>query len=230
MRLGPFLAIVKADKLSLITILELMRLNGTGGITDGMKTARALLAVGKGVESEYKAQMCRKNNIHLPNISKPGDQGFFTRFGYRELHARRVAAAKYMEDAEEWAADWTPLVRVKVGSILVDSLMHVAEVQRTCMDKRTGEEVCVGSFPLIDSFLQIYFSTELQPAFFHSYEYSRGHKLGVIKLNPAIANRLAKDAVRETLHPRHLPMLVKPKPWIKHDDGGYLNNKSASLH
>ena len=131
---------MKADKLSLITILELMRLHGSGGITDGMKTARALLAVGKAVEIEYKGQMCRKNKIQIPNIVK-GDHSFFSRFGYRELHARRVAAAKYMEDAEEWTADWTPLVRVKVGSILVDALMEVATVERMGVDKRTGEKV-----------------------------------------------------------------------------------------
>lgn len=71
-----------------------------------------------------------------------------------------------------------------------------------------------------------YRSTEAQPAFFHSYEYSRGHKLGVIKLNPAVAARIAQDSLRETLHPRHLPMLVKPKPWLSDEDGGYLNNKS----
>jgi DNA-directed RNA polymerase len=132
---------VKADRLSLITILELMRLNGSGGITDGMKTARGLLAVGKGVENEYKAQMCRKNKIFLPNNPKPGEHGYFTRFGYQDLHARRVAAAKYMEDAEEWTAEWTTLVRVRIGSILVDSLMDVATVERSAIDRRTGLEV-----------------------------------------------------------------------------------------
>lgn len=83
-------------------------------------------------------------------------------------------------------------------------------------------------FLLADLFHFIAFrSTEKQPAFFHSYEYVRGQKLGVIKLNPAVANRMSLDGLRETLHPRHLPMLVKPKPWLSDEDGGYLNNKSA---
>lgn len=118
-----------------------MRLHGSGGITDGMKTARALLAVGRAVEGEYKAQMCRKNKINVPTVTRPGDHGYFTHFGYRDLHARRVTAAKYMEDAEEWTAEWTDLVRVKVGSILVDSLMDVATIDRVGTNKRTGEEV-----------------------------------------------------------------------------------------
>ncbi|KAF8841664.1 DNA/RNA polymerase [Paxillus ammoniavirescens] len=211
-RLGPFLSLVKPDKLSLITILEIMRLNSTGGINDGMKTARALLTVGRAVENEYKAQMCKRNNIAIPSQLRPGDQNFFTGLGYRDLHARRVTAAKYMEDSEEWTTEWTQLLRVRMGSILVDCLMDVATVGRTAIDKRTGEEV-----------------KEQQPAFYHAYEYVRGQKLGVIRLNPVVADRLAKDGLRETLHPRHLPMLVKPKPWLGPDQGGYLYNNSAAM-
>ena len=60
------MSLVKPEKLSLITILELMHLQGSGGVAEGMKTARALLAVGKAVEIEYKAEMCKKNIISVP--------------------------------------------------------------------------------------------------------------------------------------------------------------------
>jgi DNA-directed RNA polymerase, mitochondrial len=148
--MGPFLTLLKPDRLSIITILEVMRLHGSGGVSDGMKTARALLQVGKSVEGAYRAEMCRKNNIHVPNFnhgsstaSTPtgSDHGWFSLFGYHHLHARRVTARKYMEDSEEWTSTWTQSVRVKVGSILVDSLMNVATVERTGLDKRTGEQV-----------------------------------------------------------------------------------------
>ena len=36
---------------------------------------------------------------------------------------------------------------------------------------------------------------------------------------------MAKESLREALHPRHLPMLVQPKRWISYNDGGYLYNK-----
>ncbi|KAI0270564.1 DNA/RNA polymerase [Gloeopeniophorella convolvens] len=208
-RLVPFLSLIKPDKLSLITILEIMRLQGTGGVADGMKTARGLVAVGRAVELEYKAQMCKKNNITVPSSTRSGEQGFFSRFSYQDLHARRVTARKYMEDAEEWTSEWTQVLRVRVGSFLVDRLMEVAKVIRTGRDKRTGEPV-----------------EEEQPAFTHSYEYLRGYKLGVLKLNPAVAERMAKDSMRDTMHPRHLPMLVKPKPWLNYNEGGYIYNKS----
>ena len=148
MRLSSFLSLLKPDTLSLITILEVMRLHGTGGIHDGMKTGRALIQVGKAVEMEYKAEMCRKNNIQLPSSGHSLGLGggsakldFFSKFGYKDLQARRVAARKYMEDSEEWTSTWTQSVRVKVGSILVDALMGVAKLQRTAVDKRTGKEV-----------------------------------------------------------------------------------------
>ena len=210
--LGPFLALIKPEKLSLITILEIMRLQGTGGVADGMKTARGLVSVGKVVELEYKAQMCKKNNISVPSATRASESGFFSRRSYNELHALRVTARKYMEDAEEWTSDWTQVLRVRVGSFLVDRLMDVAKVIRTGTNKRTGELV-----------------EEEQPAFTHSYEYLRGYKLGVIKLNPVVAERMAKDSLRETMHPRHLPMLVKPKPWLSYNDGGYIYNKSAYI-
>ena len=70
------------------------------------------------------------------------------------------------------------------------------------------------------------FSTELQPAFYNAYEYQRGQKLGVLKLNAGISERLAKDSLSQTIHPRHLPMLVKPRPWLSYCDGGYIYNKS----
>ena len=139
--MSPFLTLLKPEKLSLITILELMNLHGTGGVSDGMKTARALLGVGRAVELEHKAQMCKRNNIAIPQsqYSRP-DTSLFTRLGYRDLQARRVAARKYMEDSEDWTSDWSQLVRVKVGGFLVDCLMDVATITRSMTDDM-GEEI-----------------------------------------------------------------------------------------
>lgn len=141
-QLAPFLSLIKPEKLSLITILELMHLQGTGGVSDGMKTARAILAVGKAVEIEHKAEICKRNHITVPIASgRPNATSLFSNLGYRALHERRVTAAKYMEDAEDWTSEWTQIVRVRVGSFLVDALMDVATVNRTATDRRTGEQV-----------------------------------------------------------------------------------------
>lgn len=156
--LGPYLLLVNAERLSLITILEIMRLQGSGGLNDGMKTTRALLAVGMGVEIEYKAQMCKKHNIQIPTTparaSGSSDVKFFSEFGYRNLHERRVAAAQHMMDGEGWTAGWTQAVRSKVGGILVDCMMDTAEVTRTAISKETGEMMLVlGCIMLMKEYL-----------------------------------------------------------------------------
>ena len=142
--LSPFLRLLSPEKLSLITIMEVMHLHNSGGVQDGMKTARALLSVGRAVEAEYRAEMCKKNNISLPVPSstapRAGAQNVFTADGYKDLYARRVTARKYMEDAEEWTSEWGQLIRVKVGSFLVDCIMDVATVTRTAKDKQ-GERM-----------------------------------------------------------------------------------------
>ncbi|KAH8107638.1 DNA/RNA polymerase [Cristinia sonorae] len=209
----PFLTLLKPEKMSLLTILEILYMQGSGGLHEGMKTARTLISIGKAVEQEYKTEMCKRNNITIPSMPQRGEQnGYFSGYAYQNLHARRVAARRFMEDAEEWTSEWSQGIRVKVGSFLVDNLMAVAMVTRTGVDKKTGKEV-----------------SEEQPAFFHSYEYMRGHKLGVIKLNHLVSERMAKDSIKETIHPRHLPMLVKPKPWVSDSDGGYLYNKTSVM-
>ncbi|KAG6812715.1 hypothetical protein H0H92_001076 [Tricholoma furcatifolium] len=210
-QLAPYLSLVDAERLSILTILEVMRLQGTGGVHDGMKTTRALVAIGRAVEVEYKGMVCRSNKIHVPAAPRANVTGYFTTMGYKSLQQRRIAAAKVMEDGEAWTADWTQLVRSKVGGILVECLMDVAEVTRTGVDKN-GTRI-----------------SEVQPAFYHTYEYLRGQKLGVIRLNPVVSARLATDQIATAVHPRYLPMLVKPKPWVGYKNGGYLNSQNSAM-
>lgn len=57
---GPFLQLLSAEKLSAITILELLRQNGGGGVGEGVKTTRAVLSIGKAVENEYNSEQLKK--------------------------------------------------------------------------------------------------------------------------------------------------------------------------
>jgi DNA-directed RNA polymerase len=51
--------------------------------------------------------------------------------------------------------------------------------------------------------------------------------LGVIKVNSAVTDRLAKDPLSGTIHPRYLPMLIPPKPWVGPNEGGYLFSRGS---
>jgi DNA-directed RNA polymerase, mitochondrial len=157
--IGPFLALVRPEKLSLLTILEIMRLQGSGGVIQGMKMTRALIAVGKAVENEYKVEMCKSHDIPVPQFFGRRGDGVFSTFGYNHLHQRRVAAAATHEDGEEWTAAWTQVARAKVGAVLVECLMDVAQIERTSVNRETGETMYVWSFPWpkIDRLAQLFF-------------------------------------------------------------------------
>ncbi|GJN93218.1 hypothetical protein Rhopal_006265-T1 [Rhodotorula paludigena] len=215
----PFLRLLAPDKLALITIVELMRLCGGGseGVTGGIKAARAILTVGRAVENEYHAEALKEGfsnkqlQQEIDRISEQGVIGADGRLQNRSAEEslgilwRRELAKREKEGDTSWRPTWTQTIRAKVGSILVTALMDVAKVERTVRVPDTGEVI-----------------TELQPAFSHAYQYVRGLKLGIIKVNHAVAERMDQDPLRITLHPRFLPMLVKPKPWLSWNSGSYL--------
>lgn len=62
----------------------------------------------------------------------------------------------------------------------------------------------------------------MQPAFYHSYQYVRGNKLGVIKCNEALLARLEVDPMASILHPRQLPMVIPPRMWQDRKTGCYI--------
>ncbi len=223
--LSQYLVLVRPERLSLITIMEIMRLQGSGGVSQGMKTTRALVGIGRAIEAEYKAQMCKKNNIALPPLKHSAEPGYFSGLGYTNLLERRVVAARHIMDSEAWTSNWTQVTRSQVGGLVIDCLMDVAKVVRTAMDKKTGEVMYVLSFVVILTSTHCCSSSEEQPAFYHTYEHQRGQKLGVIRFNQVLAEAMAKDNLRTTLHPRHLPMLVPPRPWVGPESGGYYYNK-----
>ena len=55
-----------------------------------------------------------------------------------------------------------------------------------------------------------------------SEEQSTASAWCVIQFNPTVAEHMSKDLIAEMLHLRHLPMLVKPKPWLCYNNSGYL--------
>lgn len=212
-QLYPFLRLLPPSKMAMLAIIELMRMQGITGVADGVKTTRALLAVGKAVETEYTASMMQKH----PEIFVQA------RHAQQLLGQRKLVDLAVRRDIKAWhercehdhvettIPKWTQTIRARVGSFLVDNLMEVATVTRRARD-RDGE-----------------LWEEEQPAFYSAYEYIQGKKLGVIRLNEVVSQRLDKESVRETLHPRQLPMLVPPRPWLTHDSGGYFSVKMSAM-
>lgn len=206
----PFLQLLPPSKLAMMTILELMRLHATS-TTDGMKTAHAVVQIGKAVEREHFVNLLRKDPKWL--AKKRAAQNKLHEGGLSNYQLRRELAKSYIDDPlrDAQTITWTTNIRARVGSYLIQQLMEVATVKRSAKD-RDGVKW-----------------DEEQPAFYSAYQYVQGKRLGVLRLNDVVRHRLARDNTMDTLHPRHLPMLVPPNPWIRYDSGGYLSVKTKAL-
>ncbi|KAG8949604.1 DNA-directed RNA polymerase [Tulasnella sp. 408] len=212
--LAPFLSCLTPDVLASITVMEVMSLPSTGGVEGGMKTTRALLDVGKAVEAEYQARILRRNG--LPEKTNNGPARTMSHQSLSSLLERRAQREAVRSEADkkkrrpDVLLEWSAPIRLKVGAFLVDHLVKIAKVEATKTENGITHK-------------------QEQEAFYHCYEHMRGMKIGVIRLNRIVAEQLEHDPVTPLVHPRQLPMLVPPRPWIDPQDGGYLTGRAAAM-
>lgn len=151
-----YLRLLTPDRLSLVTILEIMRLGNSGGVSDGMKTARALISVGKAVETEYRASVLQgiigdatgdwMRSIGGQDSARP-DQGPAIRTAWdrigksvgaedADVHAGLNRLDDFTLDAlrKVWTPDWTAAKYLAIGSFLVRALIDTAKVTRYMKD------------------------------------------------------------------------------------------------
>ncbi|CAG8708834.1 7870_t:CDS:10, partial [Funneliformis mosseae] len=202
----------KETLLTAITILELLRQHGVGGVIEGMKTTRAVLSIGKAVENEYNSEQLKKKQNRNSAFKKDLNvHELFSSGKLFNMAIRREAAKIETKDMEtNWNPEWPITVRAKVISIKYSNasmLLECANIPTTTINHETNEEICMEA-----------------PAFYHSYIQHRGKRIGVIKLNPQLIQYLSKEPVRDSVHPRMLPMLVHPRPWLTFNSGGYLTS------
>ncbi|KAK6456130.1 mitochondrial DNA-directed RNA polymerase [Scheffersomyces xylosifermentans] len=198
---APYFVLVPPEKMCVITILELLKLNSTGGIVDGMRAARALISVGKAVELEHKSQSLLKSEMKA-----------FSKKVKSTKQWKRILSNKksnYIENPDE-STDWSYTVYAKLGAVLTNLLLFVAKVPVKGQNPSTGKSI-----------------TGSQPAFFHTYQFLNGQKLGVIKLHKEIVKQLAGRSMSNCVQPQLLPMLVAPREWNSYNDGGYLYSRST---
>ncbi|KAF7725888.1 DNA-directed RNA polymerase [Apophysomyces ossiformis] len=227
---APFLKLLPPEKLAIITILELLRLHNSSGIADGMKTARAVIDVGKAVEMEYNATQMKKASHKLlarnQEVHSLFASGKLFNMAVRKAHMKLTREQESMRDLVEssegdtgvavGSGDWTPVwpstIRAKVGSVLTSLLIDAAKIPVPSRNPETGEKII-----------------ENIPAFFHTYQYVRGKRVGIVKFSEPLTDLLSREPVRDTLHPRMLPMIVHPRPWLSYNSGGYLSAKSTCM-
>lgn len=209
---GPFLQILPVEKLSAITILNsinyiCIKKPAKVGIT----IAGLLKSVGNAVEEESCAQIIR--NEGDSRLWKSIDRDERIRKLSRMIMNRRKprASAELLEQAasnveRHESLKWADTIKVRIGAVLVSHLIQSAKIGVSSKDFTSGME-----------------ARESQPAFIHSYRYFKGHRLGVIRFNKALAQKLAEEPVA-CVFAKCLPMIVEPKPWVGYRDGAFLQH------
>ncbi|CCF57348.1 hypothetical protein KAFR_0C03560 [Kazachstania africana CBS 2517] len=200
---APYLALVNPEKMCVIAILEILKLNSTGGIIEGMRTARALISVGKAIEMEFRSEQLLKNESYIfKDVNKKSPEfKTYLRKAKKSFRSSKIEQAKIV---------WPQSIRAKVGSILVSILIHVAKVEIEGIDPITHQKI---------------FGTA--PAFSHSYQYHNGSKLGVIRIHKSLVQQLDGERLMASVQPQLLPMLVEPRPWVNWKSGGYYYTQST---
>lgn len=202
---GPYLSLVEPEKMCVITILELLKLNSTGGVIEGMRTARAVISVGKAIEMEFRSEQLLKNESQL----------------FKDVNRKSPEFKKYVQRAkskfrsykiEESKVVWPQAARAKIGSIMISMLIHVAKVDLEGIDPVTKQKVYGEA-----------------PAFSHGYQYHNGSKLGVLKIHRSLIQQLNGERLIASVQPQLLPMLVKPRAWKNWRSGGYYYTQSSLI-
>ncbi|KAI8058022.1 hypothetical protein BDF22DRAFT_663366 [Syncephalis plumigaleata] len=205
---APFIILIDAERLSILTIQHMLRLHSTGGIVGGMKTARAVSEVGRAIEQEYCAEQLRaKDNSFLKakrmNLHALYSSGKLFDIDEREKQAKVLADSPN----ENWLPNWPTSVRIKLGSLLSSLLMTVAKIPITQKDPATNTITKIET-----------------DAFFHTYIFAQGHRTGAIRMHPKLSEMFSRDSIKEALDPR-----ITPRPWVRFDSGGYLSKHSVCM-
>lgn len=216
---GPFLELMKTPKLATIAILDAMKSIVTSDISRGVPVSKLVMGIGKGIELEYKSEKILAADVDVhKNFKAIKNTPEFKKF------LRSSKAAQIVENVEKTAMhnnnissesnnlSWDSESLCRIGSLLLSFLLQIAKVEVKGVDPRTGET-----------------KTALAPAFYHTYDFQNGGRIGVIKLNQGFANKLGKDRLDQSIQAQYLPMVCRPKPWTSYNDGGYFLKRVTVL-
>ncbi len=208
---GPYLRFIPPEKLSAVTILAVMAGISIQGST-GVKLSGVIIHVGGSIQDETLAQSIanHSDNDVWGNISAIDRQqklANLTKRGRISDSLTKLVSGKDKRPLGSQAGldlQWSTPLKAKVGAIVISHLIKAARIPVTREHPETGEKM-----------------TQNQPAFYHSYQYKLGKKIGMLMANTALVDKLKSEPVRGALA-KHLPMVVEPKKWSSFHEGGFL--------
>eukprot|EP00163_Fabomonas_tropica_P011499 TRINITY_DN221_c1_g4_i1.p1 TRINITY_DN221_c1_g4~~TRINITY_DN221_c1_g4_i1.p1 ORF type:complete len:1432 (-),score=310.73 TRINITY_DN221_c1_g4_i1:156-4451(-) len=226
---GHYFNLLSPDKLAVIALHETLGLL-LNGPASGVPFARVAVQIGRSVQTEVNlARM--KNDRTLPNAK------VITRRTVSR-HARRA-----LRDAE-----WPTAAHAKVGSALLDVVMKTAAVPSE--HNKEKEDHRFRNYPHLDPELlkdEVSYSPKpvssheanqalakadaekhsSRPAFRHVMIITRLRQQGFLQADQAVFRSIGEgEDLRAIVTPRFRPMLVRPREWVRSNQGGYLSLKS----
>ena len=223
---GDFLRLLPLDKLAAVTILSAMA-SFSDRHAGGVRLSSLVMSVGKAIEDESIAVAIQKRfegKKKWRGLSGAGRQrrlassmksrkGFGALGGlYKLMEHERHGVKDARADSTEWMdLTWTNAVRAKVGAVVVSALISTAKMQVSRQHPDTHHDV-----------------VQEQPAFFHSYQYREGRRLGMVTANSALIDKLKKEPHHIGLA-KHLPMVAEPKKWDSVKEGGFFKYRAPVM-
>ena len=206
---GPYLQTIPPEKLSALTILSTMNTVAHGE----MKATTILHHIGRAIVDESYAITSRKarKNPALQVISK------------HKANVQPLRNAGLADNSEssvnhtdvQAPINWPESVRFKIAAMLFSKLIEAAQVPVSRTDPRA--DLAYNNT-----------ITETQPVFFHTYQYRSGKRVGVVRLNAALTEKMSQSPVGSALA-KHLPMVCEPKPWVGFKEGGFLEHTTKAV-
>lgn len=206
---GPYLQSLLPEKLSAVTILAAMKILSTEGIDErGMRIHHVVTGIGSAVQAESvaeqfgrkkKGKTWRESNLveEIRELDSTGPE-------IRDEKLQKVLRGRASRVYD--SMEWTQTIKVKIGAVLLSHLMDVAKVKVSRKNPKTDIEM-----------------RESQPVFFHTFQYMAGKRVGVVRLNTALLETLAKAPVTSVIA-KYLPMVAEPKSWIGFREGGFYEH------
>ncbi|KAL6719165.1 DNA-directed RNA polymerase [Lecanora helva] len=201
---GPYLQSLPPEKTAAITILTAVKICSTETLDNqGVRTHNLVQGIGNAIQSESIAEVIRKKKKNKKLQRRAATVG---------LSSHGSTSNGDISESQEYEKlTWVASSKIKLAAALFAHLIQIAKSQVSKEDPKTGKQVQV-----------------LQPVFFHSYQYILGKRVGVVRLNSNMMDRLAKTPVVSTLA-KYLPMVCEPKPWSGYHEGGFLDYATPAV-
>ncbi|KAI0171833.1 DNA/RNA polymerase [Hypoxylon sp. FL1284] len=221
---APFLRQSDPGRLAAVTIMSVLNAISSAGVDSGIQLSLLLAQLSKSVEDDIRHVVREKHMESKFNKKAPKRKSgqvaspdpLTTQAASPDPLTTEAAADVETKDNFVSAANyrirsWPMTIRVKIGAILLSSLLNTAKMTVVREHPETKEIV-----------------SQRQPALAHNSIHRKGKRIGVIIPNKALVELLKREPRGDFLA-RHLPMLVEPEPWTKFDKGGFLQYPSQLL-